>query len=141
MSDQFTQPRPPEPTIRLEFDDRVNFAMQQNDVPVIKSLIIDNPLDRPLENLRVHVSSEPPFCEPWEIHLSAIPPESSHRLRSVDLMLSPVYLDALTERVRGQLRVKLYEGDAVLVERVERVHCLARNEWGGLSSLPDILAD
>ena len=130
----------PEPAIRIELDGRINFAMQQNDVPVIKSLVIDNPLDRALENLRVQVSGEPGFCEPWEARLSKIPPQSSHRLRLVDLTLSPVYLDDLTERVRGQLRVKLYEGDTLRVETVERVHCLARNEWGGLSSLPEILA-
>ena len=130
----------PEPAIRIELDGRINFAMQQNDVPVIKSLVIDNPLDRALENLHVQVSGEPGFCEPWEARLSKIPPQSSHRLRLVDLTLSPVYLDDLTERVRGQLRVKLYEGDTLRVETVERVHCLARNEWGGLSSLPEILA-
>ena len=129
-----------EPTIRIELDGRINFAMQQNDVPVVKSLVIDNPLDRPLENLRVQLSGEPAFCEPWEARLSKIPPQSSHKLRLVDLILSPVYLDDLTERVRGQLRVKLYEGDTVRVDTVERVHCLARNEWGGLSSLPEILA-
>ena len=117
-----------EPTIRIEFDGRINFAMQQNDVPVVKSLVIDNPLERPLENLRVHVSGEPAFCEPWEARLSKIPPQSSHKFRAVDLLLSPVYLGDLTERVRGQLRVRLYEGDAVRVETVERVYCLARNE-------------
>ncbi len=41
MSDDQAYPRPPEPTLRIEFDDRINFAMQQNDVSVIKSLVID----------------------------------------------------------------------------------------------------
>ena len=75
----------PEPAIRIELDGRINFAMQQNDVPVIKSLVIDNPLDRALENLRVQVSGESGFCEPWEARLSKIPPQCSHRLRLVDL--------------------------------------------------------
>ena len=140
LSEQPTYPSEPEPAVQLEFDARINFAMQQNDVPVIKSLVIDNPLDRPLEKLRVHVSGEPEFCDPWEARIAQIPPKSSHALRSVDLMLSPVYLDELTERVQGQLRVKLYEGDAVRAEIVAKVHCLARNEWGGVASLPEILA-
>ena len=42
---QSTNSRLPEPTIRVELDDRINFAMQQNDVPVIKSLVIENPKD------------------------------------------------------------------------------------------------
>ena len=137
MNEPHVQPQYPErdapveePTVRLVFevDHCVNFAMQQNDVPVVKSLVIDNPLDRPLENVRVQISGEPPFCEPWEARLATVPPKSTHRFKSVDLMLSPVYLDGLTERVRGQLRVKLYEGDAVCAEAVERIHCLARNE-------------
>ena len=140
MSDQHTSSEPPEPAIRVEFDDHINFAMQQNDVPIIKSLLIDNPLSRPLENVRIHVSGDPPFCEPWEARVARIPPNSSHRFKSVDLMLSPTFLDGLTERVTGQLRMELYEGDEVRADKIERVHCLARNEWGGLSSLPEILA-
>ena len=104
LSEQPTYPSEPEPAVQLEFDARINFAMQQNDVPVIKSLVIDNPLDRPLEKLRVHVSGEPEFCDPWEARIAQIPPKSSHALRSVDLMLSPVYLDELTERVQGQVQ-------------------------------------
>ena len=140
MSDETDRPTASEPAIEIEIDDRINFALQQNDVPVIKSLAIDNPLDRSLENLRIRVSGEPGFCEPWEARLAMVPPRSSHKFRSVNLMLSPVFLDELTERVAGQLRVTLYEGDATRAETVKRVHCLARNEWGGLSSLPEILA-
>ena len=55
-------------------------------------------------------------------------------------MLSPRYLSELTERVKGQLRFELWHGVERLLEHVEPVDLLARDEWGGLASLPEVLA-
>ena len=128
------------PSIHIELDSRVNFAMQQNDVPVVKSLVVRNSTTREYLDLRVRITSEPPFSKAWDWRLERLAPESSIETREVDLDLDPVYLGELTERVRGRLTCTVTSRGEKLSEEIFRVDCLARNEWGGVSSLPEILA-
>ena len=103
----------PEPAIRIELDGRMQlrYAAERcpgHQVAGHRQCL----LTVALENLRVQVSGEPGFCEPWEARLSKIPHAGSSQQAArvgSTLTLSPVYLDDLTERVRPrQLRVKLY---------------------------------
>ena len=129
-------------TIRLhpEIDRRVNFAMQQNDVPVVKAISIENGSSAPLRDLRLHVKPEPDFASPWESAVELIAENSTYNIAAIDLLLSPKFLGEITERVRGQLRFELFKDEKRLAECVESVELLARDEWNGLSSLPEILA-
>jgi len=126
--------------LRVEVDRRVNFALQQNDVPVVKAVHVANRSGATLRNVRVRITTEPPFAEPWETPIESVAALASHDLTAVDLVLSPRMLGELTERVRGQLRVALLSGEAQIAECVEPVELLARDEWSGLASLPEILA-
>jgi hypothetical protein len=126
--------------LRPEIDGRINFAMQQNDVPVVKAVHVENGSHVPLRDLRLRITPEPDFAEPWEARIELIAEGSTYNLEAVDLMLSPRYLGELTERVRGQLRFELSQGTERLLERVEPVELLTRDEWSGLASLPEILA-
>jgi hypothetical protein len=127
-------------TLRVELDSRINFAIQQNDVPVVKAVNIDNLTELSLRDVTVEISAEPAFSQPWSAQIDAIGEGSTFTIEAVDLELSAGFLGELTERVRGQLHVRLRQGEEVLAERSEPVELLARNEWGGLSSLPEILA-
>ena len=114
--------------------------MQQNDVPVIKAVHVENTGDTPLRDLRLRISPEPEFADPWEARIAAVAEGSTYNLGAIDLALSPGYLGELTERVRGQLRVEVFQDEERLIERIEAVELLARDEWSGLGSLPEILA-
>jgi very-short-patch-repair endonuclease len=126
--------------LRYEIDRRINFAMQQNDVPVVKFVRVENRSNVALQNLHVVVTAQPDFAERWESRVELIAESSTYNLQAVDLVLSPQYLSELTERVRGQLRFELFSEEERLIERVVPVDLLARDEWSGLSSLPEILA-
>ena len=126
--------------VRTELDRRINFAMQQNDVPVVKALHVENLTSELLNNIEVKVSSEPDFCQIRCFHIDTIPAGGTYSISTVDLELSSRYLSALTERVRGQLTIKLSVDGEERFQSSEPVELLARNEWGGLSSLPEILA-
>jgi hypothetical protein len=130
----------PKVDLRAQIDQRINFATQQNDVPVVKTVHVENGSDATLHDLRLRITSEPAFADPWEAHIALIAAGSTYHLEAVDLVLSPRYLGELTERVRGQLRFELLHGSERLLERVESVELLARDEWSGLTSLPEILA-
>jgi uncharacterized membrane protein len=51
--------------VRIDLDRRINFAMQQNDIPVVKMLHVENRGDAPLRDLQVRISTEPAFALGW----------------------------------------------------------------------------
>lgn len=114
--------------------------MHQNDVPVVKAIQIANHTEFPLKQLRIRIDSEPAFAEPWEALIDGVTEGGEYRLEAVDLNLVPGYLYGLTERVKGRLRFELFSDGSTLADEKQIVELLARDEWGGLSSLPEILA-
>lgn len=131
-----------EPPIELqtELDRRINYAMQQNDVPVIKALAIENRAGEVLRDLELRISVEPDFAVGWSRRLDLLTPGQRFSAHDVDLQLSPSVLAELTERVRGQIWFEVLRGGHALIRKAEPIELLACDEWGGLSSLPEILA-
>lgn len=127
--------------LSLLIDTRINVAMQQNDVPVIKEGVIRNNTDTAIEDCVFRVTSEPAFARETTVKISRVPSGGEHRLETqdLDLALSPEFLFRLEERVAGFLHISLGNGDEVLHES-HPVELLAYNEWGGLRGLPEILA-
>lgn len=131
---------PPPIHLRIELDRRINFAMQQNDVPVVKAIHVENISDQPLRDVRLSITAEPAFAEPWEWRLAYFKENSTYRLDSVDLSLSPALLGGMTERTKGKLWFSVFAQEKHLADHVEPMEILARDEWSGTSSLPEILA-
>src|SRR5262245_37181592 len=136
ISEEFS----PRVELNVALDSRINFAMQQNSVPVVKVLELRNVGSEPLRDVRVRVTTEPEFAEPWERLVALIPPDASYVLDDVDLRLSPRHLVNLTEREAGILRISVLGGEHLLAEASCPVELLAYDEWSGLRSLPEILA-
>lgn len=126
-------------SLAISFDPAINYAFQQNAIPVVKELKFQND-DVARKDLVIRVSSEPTFAEPTEIRIQAIEAKGEFRVSPLDLKLSPGFLAELNEKVTGWLKIEVVEGDTVLCSRTESVTLLARNEWCGLVSLPEILA-
>jgi very-short-patch-repair endonuclease len=122
-------------------DARINFALQQNDVPVVKMVRVRNLGEEPLRDIELRISAEPRFGEGWSSRIAEIGPGATYNLNAIDICLSPAYLGALTERLRGELWFELTDPSegGILLRRREPVELLARDEWSGLSSLPEIL--
>ena len=127
-------------SVDLDYDRTVNYAMQQNDVPVVKALRILNGTDGALRDLLVRITTEPAFAASWEGRVTAINPGETFNLGVVDLPLSHDFLARLTERVAGSLLVEVLQGDAVVSTSSQRIEVLAYDEWNGLQSIPEILA-
>ena len=127
-------------TIEIEADCTVNYAMQQNDVPVIKMLRITNTQDHVLRDLLVHVTAEPAFASSMDLRITAIDPGATYNLGLIDLQLAHDYLASLTERVVGAVHIDVYQGEVCLAHSSTRIDVLAYDEWNGLQSLPEIIA-
>lgn len=129
-------------TLRLEISalEAVNFALQQNRIPVIRSLQIINDGDAPLENVVLTIAANPAICLHFEKHFDLIPAKSVFRAGNIDLTLDPEYLCALTEKVSGNLYVCLSQGDTALCAETLPITALAYDEWHGSASFPEMLA-
>jgi len=130
------------PAVRISVthDPSINYAFQQNGIPVLREIRVRNDGADELREITVHVTTEPPFALPLELRVQALPAGGEFRAGPVDQKLSPALLGALRERATGLLHVEVRAGDAVLGRHSSRLDLLAHNEWSGLDSLPEILA-
>lgn len=123
----------------LELDERVNYALQQNDVPVVKAMRLENLAETPLEEIRVVLRLDPGPGEPSEDLVGRIEPGATYNLRP-HFGLPPARLAGLSERERCELVVEAWRDGALLGRDRFPLTLLAWNEWGGLGSLPESLA-
>lgn len=127
------------PVLSLVYDRSINYAFQQNAIPVIRELQLKND-DVPRKDLLVRIFTEPAFALPVEMRLQGLDRQGEFRSVSVDLKLSHEFLASLGEKVEGWLKVEVtHDGNSVCAA-TEPISVLARNEWCGLQSLPEILA-
>lgn len=127
------------PKISMIFDQAINYAFQQNAIPIIKELRFSN-AGQARKNFIIKVSTEPAFAEPVELRLQSIDSEGEYHISPLDLKLSHDYLAGLTEKVTGWLKAEVFEDATTLCSLKNQISLLARNEWCGLVSLPEILA-
>jgi hypothetical protein len=131
----------PQRTLQIEVtcDSSINYAFQQNAIPMIKELRFLN--DEVLrKNLVLRITTEPAFASAVEIRLQSVDGNGEFRIAPVDLKLGHDFLASLNEKIAGWLKIDVVDGEAVIVSRTEAIRLLARNEWCGLVALPEILA-
>ena len=63
----------------------INFAMQQNYVPVIRFLTVNNNSYELLEGIDLRVSFEPEFAKEFGYHIDSIPPHESVEIYPVKI--------------------------------------------------------
>lgn len=127
------------PSLALSFDPAINYAFQQNAIPVVKELRFQNN-DTARKDLIIRVATEPAFAAPVEIRLQSVAANGEYRVAPLELKLSHDVLAELNEKISGWLKTEVSEGETVLCSRTDPITLLARNEWCGLASLPEILA-
>ncbi len=118
----------------------VSFALQQNYVPVLRSLTLRNLSDAPISALTVQITAEPAFAHPLTIPVDQLQPDTPLELAPVRLTVSPEYLYALTERLAALLHVEVLAGEELLCREELPVELLAPDQWLGTQHLPEMTA-
>jgi very-short-patch-repair endonuclease len=122
---------------------KVNLADFQNAVPVVRELAVHNDTERDIKELRLTVGSEPAFLKAKTWHIDHVGAGQSVRVNELDLGLDGPLLGRLTEAEKATVTFRLYSGaaDSREVTMFETsLELLPRNQWGGLSSMPDMVA-
>lgn len=122
---------------------RVNLADFQNAVPVVRELSIVNETEDAFRDLKLTAISDPPFLKPKTWHLDHLAAGQTLRITDLDLSLDGPLLGRLTESEKSVVTLTLTapnrESAEVAISE-QTVELLPRNQWGGLSSLPDMIA-
>lgn len=118
----------------------VSFAMQQNYVPVIRSLILENTGDRDLEDLTLSIRVEPAFAHDLIRRIARIPAGEKLELDDLALILSPTFLYELTEKMVGSLFIAVSQDDTVLESITQAIELLAYDQWSGTQVMPELLS-
>jgi len=118
----------------------MNYALQQNGVPIVKSIAIENKSEQSLENVELRISSEPEICVPFTKHIELVPGLTSFELLDIDLELNGEFLSGITECIKGVLTYELAVDDEVFYSEKGGLTALAFDEWHGYMYYPEILS-
>lgn len=133
------------PTVRLRVSaaTKLNLASFQNSVPALLELAVVNDTASQLAELSVYLTSEPAFVKPRTWNLDSVGPGESYHLSDLDVRLDGSLLSRLTEAEPAVLRFELRstkQPKVVMAEHESNVELLARNQWGGIGNLPEMVA-
>ena len=118
----------------------INASLWENSVPILQELSLRNGGSAELPLVEISVSSEPPFLLPRSWKLQQVGVGELRLVKDLDIALDGALLASQTEASRATVTFVASAGDDELARRTRDIRVLARNEWGGLSGIPDILA-
>ena len=127
-------------TLRHRALQRVNFASAQNDVAIIEEISVENPTDAALTDVRITLRASPPIIREKTWIIDRIAPESQHTLLDLSTPLDIERLRGLDEAEIGELEFRMWSQELRTIVEKHRVELLARDEWGGVGDMAQILA-
>ena len=118
---------------------KIGFASHQNAVPALRELELVNSGQESFEHLVLELSADPPFLESKTWRIDCLRADSTLHITDRDVKLQAGFLANLTESISGDVRLRVTGGDQVLASSSFPVEILARNQWGGCGSMPELL--
>lgn len=118
----------------------INFAMQQNYVPVIRSLVVNNNSEEALENIGLKITFEPEFAKEFTYHIGTIPAKSSAEISPVRISTNTDLLFSLTEKMVGNITIEVLQNGENIFTYQNTIELLACDQWSGLNIMPEMIA-
>ncbi len=140
-----TSPAEPPRIVRLDavIAGKLNLADFQNAVPMIKALSIVNETPSALGQVDLWIESVPAFLRPKVWRIESVAEGATRSLPDLDVELDGPLLTRLTEAEQSTVSFTLRPrgNDATELATLQsQVELLPRNQWGGLSHMPDLVA-
>lgn len=126
-------------TVSGEISGSINFAMQQNYVPLIRNLLVNNNSDEIQNNIKLKITFEPDFAKDFIYDIGSIEPNSSVEISPVNIILSTEFLFSLSEKMVGTILIELLQNEEIIFSYSNTVELLAYDEWNGLLIMPEII--
>lgn len=119
---------------------KLGLASHQNAVPLLRQLSITNNGDEALDDLVLEFEPSLPFAAPKSWLIDQLSADATTPLADRDIELKEGYLADLSESMQASAHFHLRSNEAILAEKTFPVELLARNQWGGAESMPELLS-
>lgn len=118
----------------------INFAMQQNHVPIVRKLTIKNISESELKNIDILITADPEFAIAWSKRIDLLPANELVDVGAVDIKSITKFLAELTERITGNFTLVIKADTEVLFKENYSIYILAYDQWNGIGVLPEMLS-
>jgi very-short-patch-repair endonuclease len=126
--------------LTLKCSSAVTFAGEQNFIPVIQEISLENTGAEPLNEITLTLEVEPDFASAQPIHIDNIAAGARFSTSNIEFSLKQEYLYGLNEAVRGSISIRASKGAVIIAEIREPIEVLAYDQWAGWRQLPELLA-
>ena len=128
-------------TIKIEgvIASKIGFASHQNSVPVLRELTVHNDGNVDYNDLELELVADPPFLEAKLWRLDRLGKDSTAHISDRSVTLNAGYLADLGESLVATLVLRLRRKEEVLTSESFSVELLAKNEWGGVNAMSELL--
>ena len=133
------RPQEKRPVLVADIAGSFTYASYQNAIPVVRGIRIENADGRHHENIRLELASSPAFLRAKSWTIDRLAPGDSLSISDRKIELDAGYLAGLNEAERGEITLRLAAGDQLLDEQRVPVRLLARDEWGGVADMAQLL--
>ena len=117
----------------------VNYALEQNGVPVLRGATVVNNSDTPLEDVDLRITTLPMLCLPLSRHIDFIPANSRFEVKDASPTPNASRFASLSERESAVLSAKLFQGEEELCAAQAELAALAFDQWHGAAFSPELL--
>lgn len=118
----------------------INYALQQNRIPIIQEIVIQNNTPQSLQDTVLKIWSEPEITAAFEQNIDLVPATAAFSIKSIPLRANGEFLAGLTERISGIVHITLTHSTGELAHTTYEVMALAFDEWQGTIFFPELLA-
>lgn len=142
MNDVNTEDTPVTASVKViaSIAPRINLAFQQNAVPVIAELRIQNETECELSDVTISIGSVPPVVQPKLLRIDRVRAGGTHHVSLVDLTLDPGILVELREATKAKLTLKVTDMAGPVATIEHDIDMLTPNHWAGMSVAPELIA-
>lgn len=129
--------------IQVALAAKLNLADFQNAVPLLRELCVINQTAAVSRAVELRIESVPAFLKARRWRIEELAPDSRYHIADLDVQLDGALLSRLTEAEQATLFISLHpadDADQLLARQQCPVELLPRNQWGGLTHQPDLVA-
>ena len=119
---------------------QINFAMQQNYIPVFRNITLTNNTDSDISGVKLRISFEPEFAKPFESAPIDLSPARPAEVPQIDIVINSEYLFSLTEKMVGSVTLEAVREGEVIASEVKTIELLAYDQWTGVNFMPEMAA-
>lgn len=119
---------------------RINLAFQQNAVPLIAELRLENETERVLADVTIAIESVPPVVQSRVLRIDRVRAGETHHVSLVDLALDPGLLVELREATKATITITVADKAGPVATIEQDIDILAPNHWAGMSVAPELIA-